>query len=80
MEGIYYGYVLQAQKKIIENEKQAHLKKLENNVEQPSSSNNNTKSLFGEHDQRSTLNIGSYSKINYSTFLNPTFINTSNLQ
>ena len=80
MEGIYYGYVLQAQMKIRENEKKIQSTTKENTLEISSSSNHKTNSLFGDHDQKTTLNIGSYSTINYNTFLNPTFIKSKNLE
>lgn len=73
MEGIYYGYVLQAQKKILENEKKADLKKIEKTVETPPSPDNKTKSVFGDHDQKTVLDIESYYTISYNTFLNPIF-------
>jgi len=73
MEGIYYGYVLQAQRKILESQKKKDLKVLETIVEK---SINERSSLFGDNNQKNPSKLKSYSIISYSTFLNPTFRKT----
>ena len=72
MEGIYYGYVLQAQRKILESQKKKDLNGLETIVE---NSINERSGLFRDDKQKTPSKLQSYSIVSYSMFLNPTFMN-----
>ena len=72
MEGIYYGYVLQAQRKILESQKKKDLNGLETIVE---NSINERSGLFRDDKQKTPSKLQSYSIGSYSMFLNPTFMN-----
>ena len=73
MEGVYYGYVLQVQRKIIDNQKKKDLNRLETTVE---NSINERSSLFGDDKQKTPSKLQSYSIVSYNMFLNPIFRKT----